>query len=122
MKIDKGRELEYIYETLRSNVDMYMLSQAIELQPYCSDDVHRWGREDEYYRAYGKVRDILELRILSAINGGKLEKTTGEAMLKAYYYRTYSEKEGTSDSLGEVDEEYMMAALEFMLRRKKIKV
>ena len=90
--MDKREELSWIYQKLKSTPDVYLLGDVLEYKEYCSDEVHEWGREDELYRIYGKVRDLLQKRILEAMRKYNLEKSTGETMLKVLYYKEYEQR------------------------------
>lgn len=45
---------------------VYMLEQVIEAKEYCVADVHAWGKEPECAAVYGKVRDILRMRMIES--------------------------------------------------------
>ena len=95
MNIEK--ELSWILGQLGLQKDIYMLAGIIEKCDYCVDDIHSWAATNadnlEVQRLYGKIRDLMHIRILDAISGGTLEKTTGEGMLKVFYYKKYEEEQ-----------------------------
>jgi hypothetical protein len=91
--MDKGLELGWIFEKLQSTTKAYTLASIIEHKPYSTDDVHAWLIEDSSLATpYGKIRDLLQTRILAAIKDGELDKSTGEGMLRAFYYKPFEQR------------------------------
>lgn len=79
-----------MYEELKVSPRVYLLGDVIDHKPYSSDELHDWVRQDSSLAGvYGKIRDLLQSRILAAISDNRLEKTTGEAMLKTFYYKPF---------------------------------
>lgn len=77
--------------------DLFLLEHATRLKPYSASEVHGWAREwkddGEVTRAYGKIRDLLHIKILSAVASDRLDKGIAQRHLTAFY--DYSEKTDT---------------------------
>lgn len=91
-------ELGWILQAgIVSKPEVFLLEHATRYKVYASDEVHEWAREykgdEEVRRAYGKVRDLLHIRILEAVAGDRLDKGIAMRHLAAFY--EYAEKTDT---------------------------
>lgn len=93
--MDRRECLQYVYDELMAHEGYYDVSYvcagaggALE---FCSDDVHAWGREEEFRGVYGLIRDLVKVRVLGAMESGKLDRTSGNEILRTYYYTAYKE-------------------------------
>ena len=66
----------------------YTLGHVVDAgKDYCTDDVHTAGMEEENYGIYGKIRDLVKVRIMEAVSDGTLNAVIGGKELDAYYYK-----------------------------------
>lgn len=78
-------ELEWIYHTLVNKPGVYLLEGVVDAcKEYCVDDVHGWAKLQA--GVYGKIRDLIKVRIHEAVQADKLDKTLAAEILKTYYY------------------------------------
>lgn len=69
-------ELSWILDNLRASPAIYLIEEIIEdgRKEYCAADVHRWGRDVECGGVYGKIRDLVRVRVFEAVEGEKLDR------------------------------------------------
>lgn len=88
-------ELEYIHATLMNTPGAFLIEKVVDVaKDYCTDDVHRWGQEKGNYGVYGKIRDLVKVRIFEAVAAEKLDRTLASEILKTYYYSTVKDGDG----------------------------
>lgn len=73
---------------------IYMLEQVIEGKDYCAGDVHAWGEEAGCKGLYGKIRDILRMRMITENSIDKAVKLKHLAAFDGYVDKVESKVSG----------------------------
>lgn len=83
---DLAGELEWIYGMMESDPKIYMPEDVIGggVKDYCMDDVHRFGRSEAGRAWYGKLKDLVKVRLTRLVEGEKIDRGMVLELLRPY--------------------------------------
>jgi hypothetical protein len=79
-------ELEWVYGMMESDPKIYMPEDVIGggVKDYCMDDVHRFGRSEGGRAWYGKLKDLVKVRLMRLVEQEKIDRGMVLELLRPY--------------------------------------
>ncbi len=75
-------QLQIVY---RQDKDVFLLEHVIRYKDYARKDVEAWGKDEGCAALWNKIDDVLHVKLLEAVQEGKVDKAIAAKRLSAKY-------------------------------------